>query len=216
MTPLLPLAPHIHSLLPNETFSVIAFSYMNILIPMTAHLLNSVLPLVPLSHHQLNPFNISYTIIGRFPSLSSSLSSIRTSIMDLLYYFRYIQNHLNKLFNTYLIIYLIIKQDCQPLQRTTKTTTTTAVTESYLPSCSIPGERQGMVKEETVQEANQTSIISTIRNVVSLAEESISTSIQMTRDMANKHVILLQGSNSMSLSAVQILRVAVEGKVLVI
>jgi len=55
-------------------------------------------------------------------------SLIRTSITDLLYYFQHIQNYLNKLFNTYLIIYLTIKQDHQPLQRTTKTTTTTVVT----------------------------------------------------------------------------------------
>jgi len=48
--------------------------------------------------------------------------------MDLLYYFQHIRNHLNKLFNTYLIIYPTIEQDCQPLQRTTKTTTATIVT----------------------------------------------------------------------------------------
>ena len=73
----------------------------------------AILPLKDFSHHHHH----------HHPS-----SSIRISIMDLLYYFQHIWNHLNKLFNTYLIIYLTIEQDRQPLQRTTKTTTTTVVT----------------------------------------------------------------------------------------
>src|ERR1700722_3741742 len=88
--------------------------------------------------------------------------------------------------------------------------------QSYPPSRGVPGERQGVVKEEAVREAHQASIIGTVRDMIGAAGESIGTSIQATRDMADQHVILLEGGDPTSLAAVQILRAAVKGQIPVI
>ena len=70
-----------------------------------------------------------------------------------------------------------------------------------------------MVEEETVREPHQASIIGTVRDVISAVGQSISASIQAARDMANEHVVLLEGGNPTSLVVIQVLGTAVKGQI---
>src|SRR3984957_7808999 len=88
--------------------------------------------------------------------------------------------------------------------------------QSYPPSRGIPGERQGVVEEEPVREADQASIISIDRDMVSTAGQSIRASIQAAGDMTNEHIVFLEGGNPASLAAVQILGAAVKGQIPVV
>src|ERR1700722_14313940 len=88
--------------------------------------------------------------------------------------------------------------------------------QSYPPSRGIPGERQGVVEEETVREAHQASIIGTARDMVSAAGKSISASVQAARDMADQHVVLLESGNPTSLTTVQVLGAAIKGQIPVV
>src|ERR1700722_19536538 len=85
--------------------------------------------------------------------------------------------------------------------------------QPYPPSRGVPGERQGVVEEEPVRETHQARIVGISRDMVSAARKSIRTGVKAAGNVANEHIVLLEGGNPTSLTTIQILGAAVKGQI---